>query len=253
MKIGFYGNNTDRLGFAKLLRKNGVEIGALYFTDVQTCVECAVELGGRACFDIGELIDASDVIIISAGDENLRKAVVKLEKYDLSGKLLCAESSSAICDAMDDVGADAVVTVFVPDGKNVYIEGKGTGFGEFKRFLAGNGVSINEIKSDEKAKMDLAMFYVKSGISTLIGIARELVGDTDNFDEIIYANVENALLSKGVTGVVPEFDIGAIRRYNESAHGNNLAVYQTLVLKAAEMADLSADEKDRIKSIIIGR
>ncbi len=253
MKLGFYGNNTDILGFAKLLVKNGFKIDTLYFGDVQACVEAAVELGARACFDLAELVGDADVIIISAGDENLRKAVLKMEKYDLTGKLLCAESASATCDVMDDAGADAVATVFVPDGRNVYIEGKGSGFSEFKRFLSEGGISLSEINLDDKARIDLAMFYAKSGISTLIGIARELMGDTDEFDNIIYANVENALVSKGVTGIVPEFDIGAIRRYNENARGNNLAVFQTLVLKATELSDLSADEKDRIKSIIIER
>lgn len=253
MKIGFYGNNTDRLGFARLMLKNNIKIDAVYTDDVQICVETAVELGAKACFDINELADTSDVIVISVGDDNFRKAVLKLSKRDLSDKLVCAESASVICDAFDDIGADAVTTVFSPDGNSLYIEGKGSGFGEFKRFLTGSGINIIEIKSDEKSKLDLAMFYIKSGISTLIGIARELMGDTENFEEIIKANVENALLSNDKTGIVDRFDIGAIRRYNETARGNNLAVYQTLILKAVELSDLSQDEKDRIKSIIIGR
>ena len=253
MKIGFYGNNTDRLGFAHLIMKNNINIDAVYTENVQICVEKAVELGAKACFNMSELAEHCDVIAVSVGDNDLRKAVLKLGKYDLSGKIVCAESTSAICDALDYTGADAVATVFSPDGKALYIEGKGSGYGEFKRFLSSNGISVNEIPPAKKEDIDLAMFYVNSGISTLIGIARELMGDTDNFDEIIKTNVENALLSGGKTGIVDKFDIGAIRRYNENAQGNNLAVYQTLILKAVEMADLSQDEKDRIKSIIIGR
>ncbi len=253
MKIGFYGNNTDRLGFAQLMLKNNINIDSVYTDDVQLCVETAVSLKARACFDMAELIETCDVISVSVGDEDLRKAVLRLGKYNLSGKIVCAESTSAICDALGDTGADAVATVFSPDGKTLYIEGKGSGYGEFKRFLLSNGISVNEISPSKKENIDLAMFYVQSGISTLIGIARELMGDTENFDGIITANVENELAFGGKTGIVDRFDIGAIRRYNENAQGKNLAVYQTLILKAVEMADLSQDEKDRIKSIIIGR
>ena len=253
MKIGFYGNNTDRLSFASMMCKRNIKIDAVFSDDTQQCVEKAVELGAKACFDISELTQMCDVIAVSVGDNDLRKAVLKLAKQDLSGKIVCAESVSAICDALNDTGADAVATVFTPDGKTIYIEGKGAGYTDFKRFLANNNIGVNEISPCDKEKIDLAMFYVKSGISTLIGMARELIGDTEGFDDIIYANVENTLLSNGKTGVVEDFDIGAIRRYNENAKGNNLAVYQTLILKAVEFANLSAGEKDRIKSIIIGR
>lgn len=253
MKIGFYGNNTGRLSLAKLFVKNNIKIDAVFSDDVQYLVETAVTLNAKAIFDFTEFANMCDVIIVSVGDDTMRKAMLKLSKHDLSGKLICAESVSAICDTFDDIGADAVVTGFVPNGRHIYIEGKGKGYGEFRRFLTGNGIDIKEISPKDKASLDLAMFYAESGIATVIGIARELMVDAENFDDIIRANVENALLQNGKSTIVDRFDIGAVRRYNETARGNNLAVYQTLVLKALETADLSQDEKDRIKSIIIGR
>ena len=240
MKIGFYGNNTGRISLASVFSKNNIQFDA-------------VSLKSRACFDIAELTDNCDVIAVSVGDDAHRKAILKLSKRELSGKIVIVESKSVICDTFDEIGSDVVATAFSPDGNTLYIEGKGKGYGEFRRFLTGNGVEIKEISPRDKMDIDLAMFYAESGIATVIGIARGLMRDADNFDEIIRANVENALSQNAKTTIFDRFDIGAVRRYNETARGNNLAVYQMLVLKALEMADLSQDEKDRIKSIIIGR
>ena len=252
MKFGFYGNNIERLSISQLLLKNNIKINAVYLPEVQSCVETAVKLGARACFDLKELTEKCDVIIVAVGDDAHRKAVLKLGKCDLSGKIVIVESTSVICDTFDEIGSDVVATAFTPDGNTLYIEGKGSGYGEFRRFLASNGIGVKNISPRDKEKYDLAMFYVESGISVLVDTAREMMGDVENFNEIVMANTENALLSSGKTNIVDRFDVGAVRRYNENASGNNLAVYQTLVLKALETADLSVDEKDRIKSIIMG-
>ena len=253
MKIGFYGNNIGRLSISQLLLKNNIKVDAVYMDNVQVCVETAVKLGARACFELTELTENCDVIIVSVGDDAHRKAILKLSKCDLSGKIVIVESTSVICDTFDEIGSDVVATAFTPDGSTLYIEGKGSGFIDFRRYLSENGVGINNISPRDKEKYDLAMFYVESGISTLVATTREMMGDVENFDDIVMANAQNALISGGKANIVDRFDVGAIRRYNENARGNNLAVYQTLVLKALETADLSADEKERIKSIIIGR
>ena len=256
MRFGIYTSGRVKSNFASLLIDNGINISAVYCDDFQKCVESAVGLGCRACYSVGELVGKSDAVVISVEDEHIRKAVLKLAREDMSEKAICVESSCAVADVLLEVDAAGHLSIHVPGGDFVYVEGMGTGYRQVREYIESIGAKVIKISPDAKESYDLAMFFAECGISTVIETARQLMGDmggADNFKNIIQANVDKSISRGEVTGVVPDYDISAIRRQVDCLSGNNEAVYKTLVLKAVEFADLSADEKDRIKSIIIGR
>ena len=243
MRIGFIGAGKVGFTFGKyLVERNSTYVSGYYSRTLQSSKEAAQFTNTKYYESLGELVKASDTLILSVPDGSIEEVYNVLKEFDLSGKIICHCSGALSSHIFSDIrsrGAYAysVHPIFAVSSKltayqelsKAYftIEGDDTYLNQVADFIRGLGNPVQIITAKDKVKYHAASVFASNLVIGLYSEAVELLKSC-NFQEefaehallpLFQNNCENLVRFGKVaalTGPVERGDVDTIRRHLEA-------------------------------------
>lgn len=222
--------------------------------------------------NIKDIINKSDILIITTPDDEISKVWREVSKYDIKNKIVCHCSGSLSSKVFFDISSKAAFgcsmhpLLAINSKENSYkdlevafftLEGDREAVEEFSKLLEKKGNKFKVLSENDKTKYHLSSVFISNLVIALGSISVKLLNEYGlNEDEALEAlsslahrNIDNMMnlgLEKSLTGPVERNDIKTIENHRKSVINQNSIdeVYRLLSLELVEIAQNKHSERN---------
>lgn len=273
MNISFIGAGKVGTAFGMYIKEIH-QVLYYYSRTMASAMKASHKVGARPTNDLGLLIEASDVVIITTGDQNIQEAIKAIDglKMDLAGKLFVHMSgalTSACFKALVDRGAKGasmhpLQTFPTPEKglahlKTAYFALEGA-CDLPKQWLQALGNPYFELRADQKSKYHMAACIFSNYMVTLMAFGSEMLAQV-GIDEgqgleammpLIEATLENTRSlgpRAALTGPIQRGDGLTLEKHMETIEGLDLSLYKTLMAWTSERMISDPGQQEMLKAL----
>lgn len=262
MSIGFIGPGKVGVSLARYFKNKNIVISGFYGRNPESLKEAASLTDSKVFLDLEDLIDKSNIIIITTPDDIISEISNQISKYNLTGKSVCHTSGSIPSDVLssaENSGASiySIHPMFAFSNKftdleqlnNVYfsVEGKNVSKdSDVIKLMDSLGNKYFTRGSDSSAKYHLASVVVSNLALSLFNIGTgyltELGLSEDEAFEALYplitGNINN-IKEKGyrlsLTGPVARGDVYPIEKHLSVLKDSDIEIYKNLSMNLLKL------------------
>jgi len=269
-RIGFIGAGKAGISLGSYFASKGLEISGYSSRTMESALSAARITGSSAFPSLRELIENSDILIISTPDDVLPALWSELRELDLTGRIVAHLSGSLSSDIFEGIGEkgasgysihpmfafscrdgsfeglqDAFFTLEGPDGK----------MEEVRELFHITGNKTFVIEKEHKTRYHASNVMVSNLVIALISAgcrSFEKCGLKGAYPleallPLIRFNIENISakgLAGALTGPAERNDVNTVRKHIDVLDGEERAIYILLTEKLAGLAREKHPERD---------
>ncbi len=261
-RIGFIGAGKAGVSLGSYFASKGLEISGYSSRTMGSALSAARITNSNAFSSLRELIENSDILIISTPDDILPTIWSKLRRLDLTGRVvvhLSGSLSSDIFEGIVEKGASgySVHPMFAFSGRDGSFEGLQDAFftlegsdgrmEEVRELFRITGNKTLVIEKEHKTRYHASNVMVSNLVIALISMgcrSFEKCGITEGDPleallPLIRFNIENISekgLAGALTGPAERNDVNTVRKHLDVLEGEERAIYILLTEKLARLA-----------------
>jgi len=277
-RIGFIGAGKVGTSLGKYLKLRGLNISGFYDKLDELSLYASKETDSERFVDMSQMVEASDILFVTANDDAIPVVWEKLRCLPIAGKYvfhcsgalasdIFAESEKTgshvgsmhpVCAVKDNNSADAFF------GKFFVLEGDEKGLEMLKTLMNETGNRHCVIGKTDKAKYHAAAVASSNLVCALAQMGEDWLTDCGFDNEtaheilipLMKGNVDN-LASKGcveaLTGPVERGDTGTVKKHLDVLEGDDQEIYRLLSLRLLDIAQTKNPNKDytNLKEVLI--
>jgi len=205
LKFSVIGHKKVAVSFAHYLNKNGFDLVAFYCDDIEKCVDCAIETGCKAYTDFEDVINDSELIVLSLDDFSLKNTMRTIALMDVKNKIFLTLGYSQSTDLMNVGNNNTYFSVFIPkvirsDGitdlsdVTLFIEGVGKDYWDFYDELYIHNIKFEFIDKTKKLVYNISSKLVSDIIFTFCNFAQDILNDVELDIKNIESFAQNSVL-----------------------------------------------------------
>lgn len=262
MSIGFIGPGKVGVSLARYFKNKNINISGFYGRNPDSLNEAASLTDSIAFSNLEDLINKSNIIIITTPDDIISEINNQISKYNLTGKSVCHTSGSIPSDVLSSAeisGASiySIHPMFAFSNKftdleqlnNVYfsVEGKNVSKdSDVIKLMDSLGNKYFTRGSDSSAKYHLASVVVSNLALSLFNIGTGYLTDlglseTEAFEALyplITGNINN-IKEKGyrlsLTGPVARGDVSPVEKHLSVLKDSDIEIYKNLSMNLLKL------------------
>ena len=262
MSIGFIGPGKVGVSLARYFKNKNIVISGFYGRNPETLKEAASLTDSKVFLDLKDLIDESNIIIITTPDDIISEISNQISKYNLNGKSVCHTSGSIPSDVLcsaENSGASiySIHPMFAFSNKftdveqlnNIYfsVEGKNiskdsdviklmNSLGN-KYFTRGSNSSAKyHLASVVVSNLALSLFNIGTGYLTDLGLSEDEAFEA--LYPLITGNIQN-IKEKGyrlsLTGPVARGDVSPVEKHLSVLKDSDIEIYKNLSMNLLKL------------------
>ena len=273
MKIGFIGAGKVGFSLGKYFNENNINVVGYFSKNIASAKEAANFTNTNYYESLKNLIECSDIIIITTPDSQIGEVWQEVKKLSINNKVICHCSgslSSKIFSNIEQLGAYgySIHPMYAFSDKYNYhinlnqatitIEGSEKYLKYFSDLFSRLGNNVKIISKDNKSIYHAASVVVSNHVIGLVQFAVDLLGrcgfDNNEAIEALYPlmsnnilNIKNNGLINSLTGPVERNDVDTIKKHINNLNEEDRELYKLLtkrIIKIAKVKNIENDYSD---------
>lgn len=269
MNIGFIGAGNVGFSLGKYLSVKGLSLSGFYSRNFNSSLEAASFAGGRAYENIEELVNNTDLILITTQDDEIIPTWDKIKKLNLQNKIIGHCSGSLSSQLFDTLQSGVFFYSIHPiyafsDKYNDYkklqsiyftLEGSKKKLNFMQSFIEGLGNKVIALDANQKPLYHLACVFSSNLVLSLLNIATDYmsnfnIGEEDALEALYplilnnLSNISEKGLCRSITGPVVRADIHTIAKHLEVIPKEHKELYICLSNNLLKLSKQENPEKD---------
>ena len=261
-RIGFIGAGKAGLTLGSYFLSKGLEISGYFSRTMDSALFAARITGSSAFSSLNELIEHSDILIISTPDDVLPGLWSKLRKLELTGRIVVHLSGSLSSDIFEGIGQKgasgySVHPMFAFSGRDgsfdglqdafFTLEGPDERMEEVRELFHTTGNRTLVIETEHKTRYhasnvmvsNLVIALISSGCRSFEKCGLTEVDPLEALFPLIRFNIENISakgLAGALTGPAERNDVNTVRKHLDVLDEEEKALYILLTKKLVRLA-----------------
>mgnify|MGYP000974566418 CR=1 FL=1 len=261
-RIGFIGAGKAGLTLGSYFLSKGLEISGYFSRTMDSALFAARITGSSAFSSLNELIEHSDILILSTPDDVLPGLWSKLRKLELTGRIVVHLSGSLSSDIFEGIGQKgasgySVHPMFAFSGRDgsfdglqdafFTLEGPDERMEEVRELFHTTGNRTLVIEKDHKTRYHASNVMVSNLVIAIIGVGCRSfekcgVAEGDPLKALlplIRCNIENMSargLAGALTGPAERNDVNTVKKHLDVLDQEERAIYILLTKKLVRLA-----------------
>ena len=277
-QIGFIGAGKVGTSLGKYLKLRGLNVSGYYDKLDELSLYASKETDSECFVDMSQLLEASDILFVTANDDAIPVVWEKLRSLPIAGKYVfhCSGALASdvfagsresavyvgsmhpVCAVKDNNSAD----VFF--GKFFVLEGDEKGLEMLNTLVNETGNRHCVIGKTDKAKYHAAAVASSNLVCALAQMGEDWLTDCGFDNEtaheilipLMKGNIDNIAEKgcvKALTGPVERGDIGTVKKHLDVIEGSDREIYRLLSLRLIDTAQKKNPNKDytNLKEVLI--
>ncbi len=268
MDIGMIGAGKVGFSLGKYFTLHGVKVSGYYSRNPKSAKEAAEFTGTKAFDTMKQIVEVSDVLVLTVPDGQISTVWKELKELELAGKIMIHCSGALTTDVFADKAKDTFVysvhpLLAVSDKYESYeifkdalftIEGSPERMEEMCILFQSCGNRIQPIKKESKMLYHAAASLASNFMVTIADTAQQMLqrcGFSEEMSEnalsVLMKENINSVIQKGtkaaLTGPIERADTGTVKGHLSVLNEEERAVYLALARETVKLAEKKHPER----------
>lgn len=268
MDIGMIGAGKVGFSLGKYFTLHGIKVSGYYSRNPKSAKEAAEFTGTKAFDTMKQIVEVSDVLVLTVPDGQISPVWKELKELELAGKIMIHCSGALTTDVFADKAKDTFVysvhpLLAVSDKYESYeifkdalftIEGSPERMEEMCILFQSCGNRIQPIKKESKMLYHAAASLASNFMVTIADTAQQMLqrcGFSEEMSEnalsVLMRENINSVIQKGtkaaLTGPIERADTGTVKGHLSVLNEEERAVYLALARETVKLAEKKHPER----------